>query len=582
MTIRIKHKAASKGVAIGRTHILSTAGAAFPKYWIADKEITSEIARFKRAIQKSKQQLTKVREKLCRFEGKEQIQIIDSHAMLLQDEMIVTHAIQNIANQKINSEWALDKAISRLKLAFSDVKDEYFKQRRNDIDFIGQRIIKNLIGGPELSLHAIKHEDIILIANDFSPADIVNFPRERVKGFISVLGGETSHSAIIARSLGIPAMVGVENILKNIKEGDLIVLDALKDCIIVNPPKTDLSAYKKRRAAFEATAHDLLKDAHLPAETLDTRKVSLVANIEMIEEISSVLQHGAEGIGLFRTEYLYANRMDYPSEDEQFECYKAALEQMSPHPVTIRTLDLGGDKLFVSTEYLEHVNPALGLRAIRFCLAERDLFRTQIRALLRAGLYGNLRILIPMVSSVEEIRLVKSIIEEEKASLKKAREGFEANVQLGIMVEVPSAAIIADVLAKEVGFFSLGTNDLVQYTIAVDRGNEHVAYLYNPLHPAVIRAMKQTVDAAKKAGIDVTVCGEMAGEPLYLLLLVGMGVDALSMNPVSIPRVKKILRTVTAKQAEALYNSVIKLSTAQEIENFVRHEMAGYLKPAKV
>lgn len=576
--IRIKHETASRGIAIGRAHILSTAGLSFPKYWIADKEITAEITRFKHAIQKSKQQLAKVKEKLCRFHGNDQIQIIDTHSMLLQDEMLVNHAIQNIANQKINAEWAIDKATSRLKMAFVDMRDEYFRQRKYDIDYICQRIIKNLVGISEIQLHELKEQHIILIANDISPAEIVNIPRERVKGFVTAVGGNTSHTAIIAKSLEIPAMVGVESILKHANENDLIVIDGLNGYVIINPNKNDISAYKKRQALYEKTKRLLLKDAHLPAETRDGAIMKLVANIELTEEIAPALQHGAEGIGLFRTEYLYANRMDYPSEEEQFECYKTALLQMHGKPVIIRTLDLGGDKLFAGSEYADHLNPALGLRAIRFCLVEKDLFRTQLRAMLRASHYGNLRILLPMISGVDELRTAKAIIEKVKQELQKENVEFAENIELGIMIEIPSAVMSADALAKEVSFFSIGTNDLIQYTIAVDRTNDHVAYLYNLLNPAVISMLKKTVDAAKKAKIDVTVCGEAAGDPLYLLLFLGMGIDGLSMNPISIPRVKKMLRETTLKEAESLFLRVENLATTTEIEKLVKSEMSKYLK----
>lgn len=577
-TLRIKHEAASKGIAIGKVHIYSSVDQMFPKFWIADKEITTEISRFKHAIIKSKQQLTKIRDKLCRFEGKEQIQIIDTHSMLLQDEMLVTHAIQNIANQKINAEWALDKAASRLKMAFVDVRDEYFKQRKHDIDYICQRIMKNLTGTAELSVLEIKDKHIILVASDLSPADIVSFPRDRVKGFITGVGGNTSHSAIIARSLEIPAMVGVENILKKIKTGDTAIIDGVNGLIIVNPNKTDLETYKKQQASFEQTKKLLLKDAHLPAETTDGGRINLVANIELTEEVEPALQHGAEGIGLYRTEFLYANRMDFPSEEEQFECYKTVLEQMAGRPTTIRTLDLGGDKLFVGSEYADHVNPALGLRAIRFCLVEKDLFKTQLRAMLRASIYGNLKMMLPMISGLDELRQVKGIIEKTKEELKKEKIKVAEDIKLGIMIEVPSAVIVADTLAKEVDFFSIGTNDLIQYTLAVDRTNEHVAYLYNLFNPAVVAMLKKTVDAAKNAGISVAVCGETAGDPLYLLLFLGMGIDTLSMNPISIPRVKKMLRHVTAKEARELFEKVSQLNTTQEIEALIRSETAKHLK----
>lgn len=570
--IRIKHEAASRGIAIGRAHILSFAGSTFPKYWIADKEIVAETARLKHAIQKSKQQLSKIKEKLCRFQGKDHIQIIDTHSMLLQDEMLVSHAMQNIVSQKINAEWAVNKASGRLKMAFVDIKDEYFRQRKYDIDYVCQRITKNLLGGmAELSLHHVREPSIILVARDFSPADIVSFPRERIKGFITAVGGNTSHSAIIARSLEIPAMVGLEKELNRINENDLVVIDGIENEVVVNPSKEELAGYKKRQAACEEVKIALLKDAHLPAKTRDGATMQLVANIELSEEVAPSIQHGAEGVGLFRTEYLYANRMDYPSEEEQFECYRSALMQMPDMPVTIRTLDVGGDKLFIGGEYsADHLNPALGLRAVRLCLVEQELFRTQLRAMLRASVFGRLRMLLPMISGFDELMEVKRIIEKTKDALKKEKIKVAQKIDLGIMIEIPSAVVRAKDLAEEVDFFSIGTNDLIQYALAVDRTNEHVAYLYNMLNPAVITLLKNTVDAAKGAGIDVTVCGESASDPAYLLLFLGMGVDALSMNAISIPRVKKMLRAATAKEAKELFEKVSNLRSTSEIEAVVK------------
>jgi len=576
--VKIRHEGASRGIAIGRAHVISMVGQTFPRYWIADKEITQEITRFKHAIQKSKQQLAKTKEKLCRFHGNGEIQIIDTHQMLLQDEMLVTSAVKNIANSKINAEWAIDKASSRLKMAFLDTHNEYFKQRKHDIDYICQRIIKNLIGISEIAIHDIKEQNVILISTDLSPADIVNLPREKVKGFITAVGGNTSHSAIIARSLEIPAMVGVEHIMKQVNENDIVVLDGIKGEIIINPTKENITKHKKDQADFEKTKRVLLKDAHLPAETKDGAKIKLVANIELAEEIIPSLEHGAEGIGLFRTEYLYANRMDYPSEEEQFECYKTALEKMNGNPVTIRTLDLGGDKLFAGSEYADHLNPALGLRAIRFCLVEKEIFKTQLRAMLRASVYGNLRMLLPMISGVDELRAAKALIDSVNSDLKKEKIPVSPKIDLGIMIEIPSAVMSAEALAEEVDFFSIGTNDLIQYTLAVDRTNDHVAYLYNLLDPAVIAMLIKTVEAAKKGGIDVTVCGESAGDPLYILLFLGLGMDGLSMNPISIPRVKKMLREVTLAEAKELIRKILELKTASETEKLVKNEMQRHLK----
>jgi phosphotransferase system enzyme I (PtsI) len=373
-------------------------------------------------------------------------------------------------------------------------------------------------------------------------------------------------------------MIGVENIFKYVNENDMVVIDAVNDVIVINPPKNEIESFKKRQSLFEKKKREMLKGVDLPATTKDGHKISLVANIELVEEIPSAILHGAEGVGLFRTEYLFVNRMDYPDEEEQFKCYKNALEGMKNKPVTIRTMDLGGDKLFIGSEYVDHVNPALGLRAIRFCLVEKDIFRTQLRAMLRASVYGRLRMLLPMVSGLDELRRCKKFIQDVKGELTKEKVKISDDIELGIMIEVPSAVVVARILANEVDFFSIGTNDLIQYTLAVDRTNEHVAHLYNPLDPAVINMLKQTIEAAKMAGIDVTICGEVAGEPLYLPLFLGMGIDALSMNSISIPKVKKILREVTYEDAKKFFSKIEKMTSATEIEAVVKGEMSKYSK----
>lgn len=579
-TLIIKHPAASTGIAMGEPFVIQQAGSSIPKYWINDKEISSEIVRFKQAIQKSKSQLSRIKEKLCRFHDKEQIQILDTHSLLLQDEMVINHTLQNVNNNKINAEWALEKAITGLKLAFADVREEYFLERKNDIDYISQRILKNLTGTYEHS-HNFPKKETIVVAHDLSPADVSTLPRNWVKGFITTTGGKTSHTAIIARSLEIPAVVGIEYAINKIKTAEYIIIDGIGGKIIINPPAKMIAKYRRKLKGYQKAERSLLKDIHLPSTTLDGYRLNIVANIELIEEIPSVIEHGAEGIGLYRTEYLYINRLEYPSEEEQFENYKTVLKEIWPKPVTIRTLDIGGDKLFINNEYQEHTNPALGLRAIRLCLREQELFRIQLRALYRASTFGKLRILLPMVSSLEEVQQTKKLINEVQKSLLAEKMPFNPDVKLGIMIEVPSAVLIADTLAREVDFFSIGTNDLIQYGLAVDRTNESVSHLYNPLHPAIIKMLKQTVDAAKNANIDVTLCGEIAADPLYILLLLGFGLDALSMNAVSIPRAKRIIRMVEHKQAVFLLNKILQFSSTDEIESTLRSE-AGDLLPKNI
>ncbi|MBI2346680.1 MAG: phosphoenolpyruvate--protein phosphotransferase [Deltaproteobacteria bacterium] len=562
----IRHPPAAPGIAIGRAHLVTIAPAPVPTYWITDTEVAGEIQRFRRALQQSKRQLTSIKNKLCRFQGREQIQILDSHLLLIQDELLVTRAIQQIANQKINAEWAVEKTLEQIRLAFLETRERYLQERRSDIDYIGRRLMKNLAGEGEPDLRAAPYPAVILVVNDLSPAEVAALPRRRIRGFVTATGGNTSHTAIIARSLELPAMVGNERALHHIKEGDHVILDGNAGKLLIRPTVRQIASYRKQQRADEKERRTLLKEGHLPAVTRDGRRVTLAANIELIDEIPTALEYGAEEIGMYRTEYLYLNRSDLPTEEEHYRNYREAVERMAPRPVTIRTLDIGGDKLFAHAEYQEHTNPALGLRAIRFCLREREMFRAQLRAIYRASARGAVRILFPLISTVDELRELRVLVREVQAELRKSRRPFNPDVPLGAMIEVPSAALVAEHLAPHVQFFSIGTNDLTQYSLAIDRTNEHVAYLFHPLHPSVLRLIHQTVQSAKRHGIPVTICGEMAAEPLALLPLLGLELDGLSMNPISIPRVKRLLWKADAAQAAALAAQLTAAATATEAE----------------
>lgn len=577
-TEKFDFKSIIPGIVMGEAFVITPSSTPYPKYWINDKEMTSEIIRLKRAIQDSKEQINKIKDKMCKFRGDEQFKILESHSMLLQDETLITNTIQVLTSQKINTEWALEKTLTDLKLAFSDMGEKYFEERKDDIEYVGRRILKNLQGSADFNLDSLGSGKHILVTNDISPADVAALPRDKVVGFITASGGSTSHTAIIARSLEIPAVLGRPDIVNSITIGDRIIIDGLTEEVIINPTKDSLAIYQKQQLKYKILEERLVQTSHLTAKTKDNHRINIVANIELIEEIPSAEEHGAEGIGLYRTEFFYANRIDYPTEDELVENFSTALKLMAPKPVTIRTMDIGGDKLFYSGNHTPHINPALGLRAIRFSLAEQELFITQLKALLRANKYGNLRVMIPMVSDITEIRQVKQIIEDVKAVLTQEKKDFNDNFQLGIMIEVPSAVMIANSLAKEVDFFSIGTNDLIQYTLATDRTNENVSYLFKPLHPAILRMIRKTVEAAKNANIDVTVCGEMAGDPLNIMVLVGLGLDALSMNPISIPRVKRIIRTIRYSEAMKLVKKLFTLSTSEEIEKLVEKSITPLLK----
>jgi len=577
-TLRIKHECASKGIAVGNAHIISVSGTSYPRFWISDKEIALEMARFKNAIQRSKHQISKVKEKLCKFQDKEQIQIIDTHAMLLQDEMLITHAIQNIASQKINAEWALDKATTKLKMAFVDMHDEYFRQRKHDIDYIGRRIMRNLLERPDTPDIGTKEKNLILIGHDFSPADIVNFPRDRVLGFIAEVGGATSHSAIIARSLEIPAMFGVENITKQIASGDVVIIDGPNDLLIINPSEKEIREYKTLRTAYYKEQRELIKEACLPAQTLDQNKIDILANIELPEEIDPSIEHGAEGIGLFRTEYLYANRMDNPSEDEQFEIYKLTLEKMSPRPVTIRTLDIGGDK---TVPYLGHhhkeANPFLGWRSIRLSFEHPEIFLTQLRAILRAaalarGKRGEVRVMFPMITTLEEINRVRKMVRRACVQLEAEGKDYVA-APIGMMLEVPAAAISIDTLLHAVDFVSIGSNDLVQYLMAADRDNPKVSHLCQPLAPPVLQVLARIVESCVRAGKPLTLCGEMAAQPRAFVLLLGMGLRSFSMSPAFVPSLKDLASHVTIPHARELLRRAVRMKTTARIKHFMRDEL---------
>ncbi|MBT3181804.1 MAG: phosphoenolpyruvate--protein phosphotransferase [Deltaproteobacteria bacterium] len=579
---RFRSNATSPGIAIGTAYHLQSQGAAFVRYWIGNSDVKEEIDRLKNSLQKSKEQLDQISAKMCRFQGHDQIKIIESHRMFLQDDMLVSTTIQHIQESKINAEWALDKTLAHLKLSFLNVDEEYFRERQQDIDYVGRRIMDNLMGTPALSLSDLPKGEMILIVHDLSPAEVANLPKDRVKGFIMEGGGETSHTAIISRALEIPAVFSLKGIFDSITDGETIILDGMKGLIVASPTKKEKEQYITVQENYAALERILMQDIHLPAETKDGYRISIEGNMELLEEIPSLIDHGAEGIGLYRTEYLFLDRLDEPTEDEQFDNYTEVLERLSPKPVTIRTIDLGGDKMPLSHAYDLQTNPALGLRGIRLCLKERPLFKTQLRAILRASVHGHPRILIPMISSVDEIRTVKKIIGEIKEELTEQNIKFKSDIPLGIMIEVPSAVFLAPELAMEVDFFSIGTNDLIQYGLAIDRINEHVAEMYNPFHPAVLRMIKSTVDAAKKAGIKISLCGELAGDPLAITLMVGMELDSLSMNPVSIPKVKKVLRSITKVQTEKLTEYVLTLKTADDIVKYIKkqtkHILPGDIK----
>ena len=562
----LKGIGASPGIAIGKVFLIDRDHLELSHYNITtNEEIEKETERFKGAIAESRAQLLKAKKDSNKKKFKEAQYIIDTHVLLLQDKVLMENTIKAIKHEKIDAALALKKTIDGLRKHLANINDEYMQERTSDIDYIEQRILRNLAGIKSDIITASK-EKIIIVANDLSPADTVNLNVNEVLGFTLDCGGRTSHTAIIARALKIPAVVGLKDITSRVKTGDTIIIDGIHGVVIINPTPDKFLQYNQQKSQYDEFEMGLLKYRDLPAETCDGFRIKLLANIEIMEELPSVIDYGAEGIGLYRTEFLFLNRKDLPSEKEQFEIYKKVTETISPNPVTIRTLDIGGDKFMSQIDFAEEINPVMGLRAIRFCLKEVAIFKTQLRAILRASAYGKVRILFPMISGIEEVWQTKKILDEVKEELNAEMKAFDPDIEIGIMVEVPSAGTIADLLAKEVNFFSIGTNDLIQYTLAIDRVNEQVSYLYEPLHPAVLRLIRNIINSAHSNGITVAMCGEMAGEPFYIPILLGLGIDELSMNVMALPRVKRILRSLYYKESKSITDDVFKLSTAREIE----------------
>jgi len=577
-SVHIRGIAAAAGITRGPAYLLERTHVPLPRYWISNKELNTEIARFKAALEKTREEFVKIIDRLCKYEGNAQIHILDSYKMILQDEMLVEKALNSIRTERINAEWALQKTLDGFKQVFTQVGAEYFRERQSDLDYIGDRILKNLTGRSEDPLQNVPPHSII-VAHDLSPADTAQLSKFRVGGFVTEMGGKTSHTAIVARAMQIPAVVACRNITGRVTTGDTIMVDGAQGLAIVNPTAAEVKKYDLAKRHDLNLERRLLKEIHLPTETQDGFRIHLVANMELTQEIDSIKAHGAEGIGLYRTEFLFLNRPTPPSEEEHFESYQKVLKSIYPHYATIRTLDLGGDKLPAQHRFEKEVNPALGLRAIRYSLKEPEVFKTQIKALLRASVHGKLKIMFPMISSLWEVLQAKQILNEVKRELDREGTEYDPHVKVGVMIEIPSAAMIADDLAKEVDFFSIGTNDLIQYTLAIDRANENVAYLYRPLHPAVLRMIKQVVEAAQQERIDVSVCGEMAGEPIFIMILLGLGLTELSMNAVSIPRVKRIIRAVRFKDARSLLERTLELKNEAEIENFVKRETRRLIPP---
>ena len=560
--------AASPGIAIAKAFILEKAELIIEDKQININQIEVEKEKFRQALDQSRQQLQQIKDKTEKELGQEEGAIFGAHLMFLADPMLIGEVENKIAGEKLTAANALNQVISDFVQLFSTMEDEYMKERAADIKDIGRRILNNLLGIKASSLADIK-EEVIFIAQDLTPSDTAQINKQYVVGFATEVGGRTSHTAIMARTLEIPAVVGLGKSISKVKSGDLLIIDGNKGIVILEPDEKTLSNYQRELENYQRYKQELKELLKLPAKTIDGHRVELFANIGTPKDVDSVLENGGEGIGLYRTEFLYMNRDSLPSEEEQFVAYKEVVEKMQGKTVVIRTLDIGGDKKLPYLELPEEMNPFLGWRAIRICLERLDIFKNQLRAILRASAYGNIKIMYPMISGVEEVRQANGILEQIKLELAQNQIPFDQKIQVGIMVEIPSAALTADIIAKEVDFFSIGTNDLCQYTMAVDRMNEKIAYLYQPFHPAILRLIKMVIEAAHDEGKMVGMCGEMAGEPLAVLILLGLGLDEFSITASSIPHIKKIIRSVSLEKAQEVTEQIMKLSTIQELQNFM-------------
>jgi len=554
---------ASPGVAIGKAFFVNRALPRSVHSTVTGDKIDEEVAAFLRAVVRSKEQIQLIRDGV-KDQSTDHYQILSVHLALLDDSMLVDQTVRLIRENRFKADWAFNKVLQNLLETFHRIEDKYLRERGQDLRQIGHRVLENLAGRTMESVVSIK-EPVVVIAHDLSPADTAQILKSPVLGFATDVGSKTSHTAITARSLGTPAVVGLERVTVEFAENETVVVDGEEGVVILRPSPEALKEYTDKQKAYAARIRDLAKFSKLPTVTKDGKTLKLLANIEFSEEADVALRSGALGVGLYRTEFLYLNRKDLPSEEEHFQTYRRIAEKFGRHPVTIRTLDLGGDKFVSQLELAEEMNPAMGLRAIRFCLRERDIFKQQIRAILRASSHGQVQMMFPMISGVGELRTALAVVEEARSELRKRRISYDRNMRVGIMVEIPSAAIIADQLAREVDFFSIGTNDLIQYVLAIDRVNEHVSYLYEPLHPAILRLIRRVVDGGHDAGIPVAMCGEMAGEPLYAYVLLGLGVDEWSMNATSIPRVKRILRKSVAYEAREFVAELLVHPTAADI-----------------
>lgn len=560
--------AASDGVAIAKAYLLVEPDLSFTNEKVTDTD--AEIQKFRNALEASKIELTKIRNNAEKQLGPDKAAIFDAHLLVLDDPELIQPIEDKIANEKVSAPEALDEVTSQFITIFESMDNEYMRERAADIRDVSKRVLAHLLG-VELPNPSMIDESVVIVGNDLTPSDTAQLNKEFVQGFVTNIGGRTSHSAIMSRSLEIAAVVGTKSVTKEVKQGDMVIVDGITGDVIVDPTEDELIAYQNKRERFFEDKKELQKLRDAETVTIDGEHAELAANIGTPDDLYGVMENGAEGIGLYRTEFLYMGRDQMPTEDEQFEAYKKVLETMKDKRVVVRTLDIGGDKELPYLNLPKEINPFLGYRAIRLCLDQQDIFRTQLRALLRASAYGKLNIMFPMVATINEFRDAKAILLEEKENLKNDGHDVSDEIELGIMVEIPSTAALADIFAKEVDFFSIGTNDLIQYTMAADRMSERVSYLYQPYNPAILRLVKQVIEASHKEGKWTGMCGEMAGDETAIPLLLGLGLDEFSMSATSILKARRQINGLSKNEMSELANRAINCATQEEVKDLVNN-----------
>ena len=569
---RLRGIGVSPGIAMGEVLLPRRVVFTSRKELITEAQVPDELKRLHQALDRTRDDLVRVKESIREKMGPESAFIFEAHLLILEDPTLVGGLEAIVRDEKARAEWALSKANTRYEHLFESLSDDYFRQRKSDVSDVLTRVYRNLEARREKEKTPQKEH--VLVAHELLPSEAaLRLSKELTLAVALDMGGQTSHTAILARSLGIPAVVGLRDITRQVREGEFIIVDGTDGEVIIDPPPAVRREFQAKKAKYETYGRELQKTAKLKSETLDRVRFIPQANIELPEEISLALSMGAEGVGLFRSEFIYLRRESLPTEEDHFEIYARLARGAHPRPVTIRTLDIGGEKSLPQLNIEKEPNPALGLRAVRFSLRNKELFRIQLRAILRASVQKNVRILVPMVTEVDEILDVKDVFEDVKRELRRKGEAFDERIPLGVMLEVPAAAAMADVMLKEVDYVSIGTNDLIQYYLAVDRSNEFVSYLYKPFHPAVLRLIRSVIQAARRAEKDVVVCGEMAADTLAAIVLLGFGLRTFSMNPIFIPRIKKVLRSVECRTAEKIVEETLKLRSAQEIEEYVVEEI---------